>query len=97
VVLQQTADRFDQVNDSLQKMLTGLMAELQGLRTAWQGAGGHSFEQVKQQWAQDQEAIQRALRETAAAIRASGRQYDASDAEAASRVAATNRGISLPL
>ena len=42
--------------------------------------------------------MQRALRETASAIRTAGRQYDASDAEAASRVAATNRGgIQLPL
>ena len=42
-------------------------------------------------------ALQRALRETATAIRTAGRQYDASDTEAAGRVAGTNRGIQLPL
>jgi WXG100 family type VII secretion target len=96
-VMQQTAARFEQVDQSLQSMLSGLLSELEVLQQAWRGAGGRSFEQVKQQWAQDQAALHRALRETAAAIRTSGQQYDASDAEAASRVAATNRGISLPL
>jgi hypothetical protein len=41
--------------------------------------------------------LQRALRETASAIRTAGRQYDVSDDEAASRVSGTNRGIQLPL
>lgn len=96
-VMQQTAARFEQADQSLQSMLTGLMTELETLQQAWRGAGGRSFEQVKQQWSQDQAAMQRALRETAAAIRTAGRQYDVSDSDAASRVAATNRGIQLPL
>jgi WXG100 family type VII secretion target len=79
-------------------MLTGLLAELEVLQQAWRGAGGRSFEQVKQQWSQDQAALHRALRETAGAIRTAGRQYDVSDDEVASRVAGTNRGgIQLPL
>jgi WXG100 family type VII secretion target len=97
VVMQQTAAKFEQVDQSLQAMLSGLMAELEVLQTAWRGAGGRSFEQVKQAWSQDQAAMQRALRETAAAIRTAGQQYDASDNEAASRVATTRRGIQLPL
>ncbi|MEU7588753.1 WXG100 family type VII secretion target [Micromonospora sp. NPDC049230] len=97
-VMQQTAAKFEQVDQSLQSMLTGLLAELQVLQQAWRGAGGRSFEQVKQQWSQDQAALHRALRETAGAIRAAGRQYDVSDDEVASRVAGTNRGgIQLPL
>jgi WXG100 family type VII secretion target len=96
-VMQQTAQKFEQVDQSLQTMLSSLMNELEALRQAWQGAGGRSFEQVKQQWARDQASLHRALRETAGAIRTSGRQYDASDSEAGDRVAATNRGISLPL
>ncbi|RGC68507.1 WXG domain conatining protein [Micromonospora sp. MW-13] len=96
-VMQQTAAKFEQVDQSLQAMLTGLLAELEVLQQAWRGAGGRSFEQVKQQWSQDQAALQRALRETASAIRTAGQQYDASDSEAASRVAGTNRGIQLPL
>ncbi|MET8039565.1 WXG100 family type VII secretion target [Micromonospora sp. NPDC005215] len=97
-VMQQTAAKFEQVDQSLQSMLTGLLAELQVLQQAWRGAGGRSFEQVKQQWSQDQAALHRALRETAGAIRTAGRQYDGSDDEVASRVAGTNRGgIQLPL
>ncbi|MEV4620960.1 WXG100 family type VII secretion target [Asanoa sp. NPDC049573] len=96
-VMRQTAARFEQVDESLQSMLTSLMAELAVLQTAWRGAGGRSFEQVKRQWSQDQAAMQRALRETAGAIRTAGRQYEASDSDAASRIATTNRGIQLPL
>lgn len=97
-VMQQTAAKFEQVDQSLQSMLNSLLAELEVLQTAWRGAGGRSFEQVKQQWAADQATIQRALRETASAIRTAGQQYSTSDSEAASRVAATNRGgIQLPL
>ncbi|GIJ26501.1 hypothetical protein Vqi01_16630 [Micromonospora qiuiae] len=97
-VMQQTAVKFEQVDQSLQSMLSGLMAQLEVLQQAWRGAGGRSFEQVKQQWAQDQASLQQALRETAGAIRTAGVHYDASDAEAASRVSATNRGgIQLPL
>jgi WXG100 family type VII secretion target len=96
-VMETTAAKFEQVNDSLQSMLKRLISELEVLQKAWQGAGGKSFEQVKQQWAQDQAAIQQALTQTATAIRTSGKQYTASDADAASRVAASNRGIDLPL
>lgn len=95
--MEQTAAKFEAVNNSLQGMLTRLMAELEVLQTAWQGAGGRSFTQVKQAWQHDQQAIQRALQETATAIRTSGQQYTASDSEAANRVAATNTGVQLPL
>ena len=97
-VMQQTATKFEQVDQSLQSMLSSLMAELETLQTAWRGAGGRSFEQVKQQWSQDQTKMSRALCETAGAIRTSGQQYDASDSDAASRVNNTNSGgINLPL
>jgi WXG100 family type VII secretion target len=97
-VMEQTAAKFEQVNEALQGMLKRLMAELEVLQTAWRGAGGRSFAQVKQAWSSDQAALQQALRETAGAIRTAGRQYAASDLEAASRVATTNRGgVSLPL
>ena len=96
-VMQQTAAKFEQVDQSLQSMLSGLLAELEVLQTAWRGAGGRSFEQVKQAWSQDQSNLQRALRETATAIRTAGQHYDSSDSDAASRVATTNRGIQLPL
>jgi WXG100 family type VII secretion target len=95
--MEATAGKFEAVNDSLQTMLSRLMSELEMLQKAWQGSGGRSFEQVKQAWSNDQAAIQRALTETATAIRTSGQEYSASDSEVASRVAATNRGVDLPL
>jgi WXG100 family type VII secretion target len=97
VVLERTAARFDQVNRDLEAMLKGLMTQLEALRGAWQGAGGRSFEQVKTQWADDQAAIQRTLAQTAAALRATGQGYDAADGQAATRLAASHRGIELPL
>ncbi|WP_204002202.1 WXG100 family type VII secretion target [Micromonospora lutea] len=98
VVMQQTAVKFEQTDQSLQSMLSGLLVQLEILQQAWRGAGGRSFEQVKRKWAEDQAGLQQALRETAGAIRTAGTQYDASDSEAAARVAATNRGgIRLPL
>lgn len=98
-VMAQTARKFEQTDDALQVMLQRLMTQLEGLRTAWQGAGGRSFEQVKAAWLRDQTALHRALRETAGAIRTAGHQYDATDTEAASRVSATGRGggMTLPL
>jgi WXG100 family type VII secretion target len=96
-VLERTAAKFDQVNRDLEAMLKGLMAQLEVLREAWQGAGGRSFEQVKTQWADDQAAIQRTLTETAAALRAAGQSYAVADVQAAGRLAATHRGLDLPL
>ncbi|BCB86409.1 WXG100 family type VII secretion target [Phytohabitans suffuscus] len=96
-VLERTAAKFDQVNRDLEAMLKALMSQLEVLRGAWQGAGGRSFEQVKTQWADDQAVIQRTLAETAAALRAAGRGYDAADGQAAGRLAATHRGLELPL
>jgi WXG100 family type VII secretion target len=97
-VMTQTAARFDQVNQSLEAMLRRLMAELDVLRTQWQGAGGRSFEQVKSAWAHDQESLHRALAETAIAIRQSGTHYSATDGMAASRLAPTiGGGLTLPL
>jgi WXG100 family type VII secretion target len=96
-VMEATAAKFEQVNDSLQSMLKSLMSELEVLSTAWVGRGSQSFAQVKQQWAADQAAMQAALAETAAAIRSSGTSYDATDSDASSRMAASNRGLQLPL
>jgi WXG100 family type VII secretion target len=96
-VMQQTADRFDQVNQALEGMLRSLLGELEGLRTQWQGAGGASFEQVKLAWSEDQQALHQALAETATAIRTSGRQYTAADTVAADRLGGHRGGLQLPL
>jgi WXG100 family type VII secretion target len=93
-LMQTTARRFDDVGASLDGMLRRLMGELEGLRTQWTGAGGRSFEQVKQAWAADQEKLHRALAETANAVRTAGQQYTATDTAAAGRFTAHQ---SLPL
>lgn len=96
-VMEQTAARFEQVDQELHSMLSGLMAQLEVLQQAWRGAGGRSFEQVKQQWALDQRRLQEALRETAAAVRTSGQGYGTTDMAASERVSRANRPIELPL
>lgn len=87
-LMQTTARRFDDVGSSLDGMLRRLMSELEGLRTQWTGAGGRSFEQVKQAWAADQEKLHRALAETANAVRTAGQQYTVTDTAAADRFTA---------
>jgi WXG100 family type VII secretion target len=97
-VMEATARRFEQAAQDFDGMLSRLLRELEVLRTAWQGAGGRSFEQVKQAWAEDQRALLRALAETATALRTAGLRYDAADTAAADRVVATQRGgLTLPL
>jgi WXG100 family type VII secretion target len=97
-VMEATASKFEQVDQSLQGTLKRLLGELEVLRSQWQGAGGASFEQVKLAWAEDQQVLQRALGETATAIRTSGRQYQTSDSAAADRFGGSRgSGLRLPL
>ncbi len=95
--MESTAARFEHVNHALEGMLKRLLGELEVLQTQWVGRGGSTFEQVKQAWAADQEALHRALGETAAAIRTAGRQYQTSDSAAADRLGAHRGGLTLPL
>ena len=96
-VMTATAARFDQVNQALEEILRRLLGELSVLRDQWQGAGGSSFERVKLAWADDQEALHRALAETATAIRTSGHRYQISDGQAAARFAGRTGGLASPL
>jgi WXG100 family type VII secretion target len=96
-VMASTAAKFNQVNDSLQSMLSTLMSELSTLSTTWKGLGATAFEQVKQQYAADLKSLNQALSETAHSIRQSGAGYDATDSEAANRVASTGGNFQLPL
>jgi WXG100 family type VII secretion target len=97
-VMETTASKFETVNTQLQQMLSTLLSNLEVLQSKWVGSGGSSFTAVKNQWTEDQAKIQRALLETATAIRSSGQNYTVTDDQAKSRVSATNRGgISLPL
>jgi WXG100 family type VII secretion target len=73
------------------------MHELSGLQTAWVGGGGRAFESVKNQYQQDLAQLNKALADTAEAIRTSGANYDSTDSSAASQVAKSGGGYSLPL
>ncbi|GIG58833.1 hypothetical protein Lfu02_32050 [Longispora fulva] len=95
--MERTAREFESVNGELQQMLTRLMDELEPLRQKWQGAGGHSFEQVKRAFHDDQVAINAALRETAAAIRTSGHSYATTDQGAAADLSRVSPAKHLPL
>ncbi|MFF5296824.1 WXG100 family type VII secretion target [Paractinoplanes globisporus] len=96
-VMASTATKFDEVNDQLQSMLTTLMNELSTLESTWKGLGAQAFEQVKQQYAADLKSLNQALSETATSIRQSGHGYDATDTEAASKVANSGGSFQLPL
>jgi WXG100 family type VII secretion target len=96
-VMASTAAKFDEVNNSLQSMLSTLMSELSVLSTSWRGHGATAFEQVKHQYAADLKSLNQALSQTAESIRRSGVHYDATDTDAASRVAKTGGSFNLPL
>ncbi len=92
------AAKFEQVNNDLTTMLSKLMNDLSGLQTAWVGSGGRAFESVKNQYQQDLAQLNKALADTAEAIKSSGVSYDSTDTSAASMVAKSGGGgISLPL
>jgi WXG100 family type VII secretion target len=96
-VMASTAAKFETANSSLTSMLNNLMSELSVLSTAWKGMAAGEFEKVKTQYVKDLSHLNRALAETAEAIRTSGVGYDASDSEAAARVTKSGGGYTLPL
>ncbi len=97
-VMEQVAAKFEQGNSSIQSMLSSLLANLEPLQTKWAGAGGRSFTQVKLAWQEDMDRINRALSETASAVRSSGQHYTSTDEAAQSRVNAVHHGgQTLPL
>ena len=97
-VMEQVAGKFESTNNALQSMLSQLMNQLEPLQSKFVGAGGTSFTQVKLAWNEDMQKINRALSETASAIRTSGRNYTSSDEATQQRFAATNTGgVNLPL
>ena len=92
------AAQFDEVNHSLTRMLNKLMNELSVLQTAWVGSGGSAFEAVKNQYQRDLVQLNKALADTADAIRTSGVSYHSTDSSAADTVAKSGGGgFSLPL
>jgi WXG100 family type VII secretion target len=96
-VMASTAGKFDEINNSLTSTLNKLMSELSVLQSAWKGLAATEFERVKTQYDKDLSDLNRALAETATAIRTSGASYDASDNEAAGRVTKSGGSYTLPL
>lgn len=88
---------FDAANSSLTSMLNKLMSDLSVLSVAWKGIAAGEFEKVKTQYAKDLSDLNRALAETAEAIRTAGVSYEVSDSEAAARVTRSGGGFTLPL
>jgi WXG100 family type VII secretion target len=97
-VMTSTAAKFDTVNQSLTSMLNNLMSQLSTLQSTWKGLAAGEFEKVKTQYAADLSQLNKALAETAEAIRTSGANYDTTDSAAAARVGKSGGGgVNLPL
>jgi WXG100 family type VII secretion target len=92
----QTAGKFQSANDELVGMLKKLGGELDALNGQWVGQGAMAFQQVRSRWEADVQKLSQALSETATAISTAGKQYTASDEQAASS-AKNIGGLSLPL
>lgn len=80
------ADKFESVDHDLGTMLSNLLSELEGLKSAWAGQSARSFDSVKTAFEENQRKLSSALRETASGVRSSGANYTASDQETASAI-----------
>jgi len=76
-----TEQDVDAVADRLTSMLNTLMDRLSPLQQYWVGAGGTSFQDVRQRFDQDMAKLNTVLRSIAEAVGTSGRDYDVSDDE----------------
>jgi WXG100 family type VII secretion target len=96
--MQATSQKFTATEQELTGMLRTLMSQLEGLQSAWKGAGSAAFQQVQQQWNTDMQTLSRALSETAEAIGKAGTFYSNTDSDAASRVNSVGGAhVQLPL
>jgi len=80
-VMAKTATEIDGAADRLTSMFNKLMNELTPLQTSWVGAGGGSFQQVRDRFDQDVAKLNVALRSIASAVSTAGRDYTLSDDE----------------
>ncbi len=96
-VMRQTADKFNTVNEGLQRMLNQLLGELAGLQTAWQGRGGTTFAQVQAQWSADQSELTRRCRRPPTPSGRPAGQYATYRRQRRRTVSAAGHGRTLPL
>ena len=76
----------DAVADRLTSMMNTLMNRLAPLQEFWVGAGGRSFQDVRQRFDEDMARLNVALRSIAEAVGTSGRDYTVSDQEVQSEM-----------
>lgn len=91
-VMLRTEQEVNSVADRLTSMLNQLMDRLAPMQQYWQGAGGSSFQEVRQRFDADMAKLNVALRAIAEAVGSSGRDYDVADTEMQS--AMNNAGAS---
>jgi WXG100 family type VII secretion target len=80
-VMAKTAGEIDGAADRLTSMFNKLMNELTPLQTAWVGAGGSTFQTVRDRFDADVAKLNVALRSIASAVSTAGRDYTLSDDE----------------
>lgn len=80
-IMLKTEQDVDAVADRLTSMLNQLMDRLTPLQQYWQGAGGASFQEVRQRFDNDMARLNGALRAIAEAVGSSGRDYTVADEE----------------
>lgn len=85
-LMAKTAGDVDGAADRLTSMLTGLMNQLAPLQTAWTGAGGSSFQSVRERFDSDMMRLNNALRAIAQAVRSAGQDYTTGDEEVSAAV-----------
>ncbi len=80
-LMAKTSQEVDGAADRLTSMFNKLMDELTPLQSAWVGAGGSSFQQVRERFDGDVATLNVALRSIAEAVASSGRDYSVGDEE----------------
>lgn len=80
-LMSKTAQDVDGAADRLTSMFNKLMEELTPLQTSWVGAGGSSFQQVRERFDGDVANLNVALRSIASAVASAGHDYSLSDDE----------------
>src|SRR5690349_24766647 len=80
-IMAKTAGEIDGAADRLTSMFNKLMNELTPLQSAWVGAGGTSFQGVRDRFDADVANLNVALRSIASAVASAGRDYTLSDDE----------------
>jgi WXG100 family type VII secretion target len=96
-IMASTAQKFEDVNSSLQTLLSNLLSELDALKGAWAGQSARSFDSVKQAFEANQLKLAEALRQTAGGIRTSGEKYTAADDETSASIGNINTTVNLAL